>query len=87
MLSVAKLPPTSECPTLELPLAPEMRSRREADITQVRNNAIGLTKLDYNFWLHSDGWQVTLKIADAVGEVLISSPAISNAPLAFKHYF
>ena len=47
---------------------------------------MGLTKLNYNSWRHSDGWPVTLKVADAVGEVLISGPAISDAPLAFKHY-
>jgi hypothetical protein len=47
---------------------------------------MGLTKLNYNSCRHSDGWPVTLKFADAVGEVLISGPAISNAPLAFKHY-
>jgi hypothetical protein len=42
--------------------------------------------LTHNSCRHSDGWSVTLKFADAVGEVLISGPAISNAPLAFKHY-
>lgn len=45
---------------------------------------MGLTKLNYNSCCHSDGWPVTFKFAAAVGEVLISGPAISNAPLAFK---
>ena len=63
-----------------------MICRGEADIEQVLKDVMGLTKLNYNSCRHSDGWPVTLKFADAVGEVLISGPAISNAPLAFKHY-
>lgn len=78
--------PTSECLTLELALALLVGCRREAGIKQVRNDAMGLTKLNSNSWFHSGGWQVTLKTADAVGEVLISGPAISNAPVACKHY-
>ena len=31
-----------------------------------------MAKLNYNSCRHSDGWPVTLKLADAVGEVLIS---------------
>ena len=55
-------------------------------VNPVLNDVMGLTKLNYNSCRHSDGWPVTLKFADAMGEVLISGPAISNAPLAFKHY-
>jgi len=51
----------------------------------MRDRQLGLTKLNYNSCRHSDGWPVTLNFADAVGEALINGPAISNAPLAFKH--
>jgi hypothetical protein len=74
-------------PHMKVPLPLEVEiCRGEADIQQVLNDVMGLTKLNYNSCRHSDGWPVTLKFADAVGEVLISGPAISNAPLAFKHY-
>lgn len=81
------IPRMETYPGMEVPLPLEVEiCRGEADIQQVLNDVMGLTKLNYNSCRHSDGWPVTLKFADAVGEVLISGPAISNAPLAFKHY-
>lgn len=81
------IPRMETYPGMEVPLPLEVEiCRGEAEIQQVLNDVMGLTKLNYNSCRHSDGWPVTLKFADAVGEVLISGPAISNAPLAFKHY-
>ena len=72
---------------MEVPLLLEVEiCRGEAAIEQLLNEVMGLTKLNYNSCRHSDSWPVTVKFADAVGKVLISGPAISNVPLAFKHY-
>jgi hypothetical protein len=46
-----------------------------------------LTKLNYNSCRHSDGLPVTLKFADAVGEILVSGPQKQqDPPLPFRHY-
>lgn len=62
-------------------------NRGEADIDVVLQDILGLTKLNYNSCRHSDGTPVTLKFADAVGEILISGPPRSeDPPLPFRHY-
>jgi hypothetical protein len=59
---------------------------KDAEAYQYEPDFHNQLKRNSNSCRYSDGWPVTLKFADAVGEVLISGPAISNAPLAFKHY-
>lgn len=62
-------------------------NRGEADIHVVLQDILGLTKLNYNSCRHSDGMPVTLKFADAVGEILISGPPRDeDPPLPFRHY-
>jgi hypothetical protein len=62
-------------------------SRGEADMEVVLADILGLTKLNYNSCRHSDGMPVTLKFADAVGEILISGPPRDeDPPLPFRHY-
>jgi hypothetical protein len=62
-------------------------NRGEADIQVVLQDIVGLTKLNYNSCRHSDGMPVTLKFADAVGEILISAPPRDeDPPLLFRHY-
>jgi hypothetical protein len=69
-----------------VPLSIEI-NRGEADIELVLRDILGLTKLNYNSCRHSDGTPVTLKFADAVGEILISGPPRdSDPPLPFRHY-
>jgi hypothetical protein len=58
----------------------------EAPIQTVLQDVLALTKLNYNSCRFADGLPVTLKFADAVGEVLISGPAVPKAPLPFRHY-
>ncbi|MCI0537558.1 MAG: hypothetical protein L0Z50_20280, partial [Verrucomicrobiales bacterium] len=58
----------------------------KASIETVLQDVVGLTKLNYNSCRFADGVPVTLKFADAVGEVLISGPAVPKAPLPFRHY-
>jgi len=45
-----------------------------------------LTKLNYNACIFADGLPVTLRFADAVGEILTSGPMENIPPLPFKHY-
>ncbi len=58
----------------------------KASIGTVLQDVLGLTKLNYNSCRFGDGVPVTLRFADAVGEVLVSGPTVPNAPLPFRHY-
>lgn len=60
--------------------------RGEHDIEIVLNDVLRLTKLNYNCCRFADGMPVTLKFADAVGEILTSGPVGGEVPLPFKHY-
>jgi len=60
--------------------------RGEADIVVVLNDIMALTKLNYNTCIYSDGPPVTLKFADAVGEILTAGPLEAVPPLSFKFY-
>jgi hypothetical protein len=62
--------------------------RGEADMDIVLADVLGLTKLNYNACRYGDGEPVTLKFADAVGEILTAGPVFEGdvPPLPFKHY-
>lgn len=63
--------------------------RGEADIRTVVQDIMALTKLNYNSCRYADGVPVTLRFADAVGEILVSGPEVDAAgapPLSFKYY-
>lgn len=60
--------------------------KSDASIETVLQDVLALTKLNYNSCRFADGVPVTLKFADAVGEVLVSGPTVPNAPLPFRHY-
>jgi hypothetical protein len=58
-----------------------------ADILQVIRDILSLTKLNYNACIFADGEPVTLKFADAVGEILTAAPISKDTPpLPFKFY-
>lgn len=58
-----------------------------ADITQVLNDVLALTKVNYNACDFASGLPVTLKFADRVGEILMASPRTASAPpLPFRFY-
>ena len=59
--------------------------RGNADIRTVLEDVLALTKLNYNACIYGDGQPVTLRFADAVGEILTAGP-VSGAPLPFKLY-
>ena len=52
----------------------------------VLGDILALTKLNYNSCVFADGVPVTLKFADAVGEILTAGPMDDVSPLPFKHY-
>lgn len=61
----------------------------EADLRIVLEDILKLTKLNYNACLYGDGVPVTLKFADAVGEILTAAPfdELNNKPpLSFRYY-
>ncbi len=61
-------------------------SRGSAEIESVLADILALTKLNYNACIFADGLPVTLKFADAVGEILTAGPVGEAAPLPFKYY-
>lgn len=61
-------------------------NRGKADIDLILRDILGLTKLNYNTCIFGDGVPVTLKFADAVGEILTAGPIKGDVPLPFKHY-
>ena len=60
--------------------------RGEADLRTVMEDVMGLTKINYNTCDFADGQPVTLRFADAVGEILTSAPVADLPPLPFRHY-
>lgn len=68
------------------PLSIEI-ARGYADIEQVMQDVLGLTKLNYNACIFGDGVPVTLRFADAVGEILTAAPRREELPpLPFRYY-
>jgi len=60
--------------------------RGEVDIETVLRDILALTKLNYNACRFADGYPVTLKFAEAVGEILTAGPLNKLPPLPFRHY-
>ena len=61
--------------------------RGDSDIETVVRDVLALTKLNYNSCIYADGVPVTLKFANAVGEILTAGPLDGTVPpLPFKHY-
>jgi len=60
--------------------------RGDAKIQTVLKDILALTKINYNACIFADGMPVTLKFADAVGEILTAGPVEDVPPLPFRHY-
>lgn len=61
--------------------------RGESDLLTVMKDVMALTKLNFNACIYGDGLPVTLRFANAVGEILTAGPsADKQPPLPFKHY-
>lgn len=57
-----------------------------ADIRQVAQDILGLTKLNYNACRAGDAMPVTVKFSDRVGEILVANPAVKDRQPNFKFY-
>lgn len=81
------IPPLQTYPGRETPnpLLVEI-TRGTADLGQVMEDVLGLTKLNFNACIYGDGLPVTLRFADDVGEILTAAPIDDLPPLPFKHY-
>lgn len=60
--------------------------RGECPIETALGDVLALTKINFNTCRFNDGLPVTLRFADAVGEVLMAAPTDCEARLPFKHY-
>ena len=59
----------------------------EAEMETVLKDILALTKLNYNACLYADGVPITLKFANAVGDVLTAGPLPEKGPpLPFRYY-
>ena len=62
-------------------------SNGRAGLEQVLTDVMGFTKLNYNACIYADGLPVTLRFADAIGEIITSMPPSQLVPpLPFRHY-
>ena len=70
-------------PRLDTYLGPETPNpllvRRQRDV-------MGLTKINFNSCLHNDRLPVTIRFADAVGEIMLAAPQTGEPRLPFKFY-
>jgi hypothetical protein len=60
--------------------------RGDANILDVCQDIMALTKLNYNTCIFCDGNPVTLKFADAIGEILTAGPNEGLEILPFMYY-
>ena len=58
----------------------------DADIVDAARDILGLTKLNYNACNAGDTQPVSVKFSDAVGEILVSNPTVTERQPTFKFY-
>lgn len=58
----------------------------EASMETVLADILALTKVNFNGCTFADGVPVTLKFADAIGEILTAAPDLERPPQPFKYY-
>jgi len=58
----------------------------DAAIEQVARDVLSLTKLNYNACRFGDSEPVTIGFSDAVGEILVSNPTVTERSPKFKFY-
>jgi hypothetical protein len=61
-------------------------ARGRCALETVLRDVLGLTKINFNSCLHNDRLPVTIRFANAVGDVLISAPMDGEPKLPFKYY-
>lgn len=80
-------------PRLDTYLGPETpnpilirRLRGECSFRIILRDVMGLTKINFNSCLHNDRLPVTIRFADAVGEIMLAAPQTGEPRLPFKFY-
>jgi hypothetical protein len=80
-------------PRLDTYLGPETPNpisvrvlRGACPLETVLSDVLGLTKINFNSCLHNDRLPVTIRFANAVGDVLIAAPIDGEPKLPFKFY-
>jgi argonaute-like protein implicated in RNA metabolism and viral defense len=80
-------------PRLDTYLGPETPNpvhirlqRGECSFRTILQDVMGLTKINFNSCLHNDRLPVTIRFADAVGEIMLAAPQTGEPRLPFKFY-
>jgi len=60
--------------------------RGEAPLTTVMSDVLALTKINFNTCLFNDREPVTIRFADAIGDILVAAPLQREPMLPFKFY-
>jgi hypothetical protein len=60
--------------------------RGECELEAVLRDIMGLTKINFNTCQFNDGIPVTIRFANAIGEILIAAPTTGEPKLPFKYY-
>jgi hypothetical protein len=73
--------------SLEIPNPLRIKvARGQADIVQVIQDILCLTKLNYNACIYGDGLPVTLRFSDRIGDILTAVDSLNENVLPFKYY-
>jgi hypothetical protein len=80
-------------PRLDTYLGPETpnpllirRQRGDCAFDTILRDVMGLTKINFNSCLHNDRLPVTIRFANAVGEIMLAAPQTGEPRLPFKFY-
>jgi hypothetical protein len=80
-------------PRLDTYLGPETPNpvrvrlqRGECSFDTILRDVMGLTKINFNSCLHNDRLPVTIRFADAVGDIMLAAPQTGEPRLPFKFY-
>ncbi|GAA3108865.1 hypothetical protein GCM10010520_61800 [Rhizobium viscosum] len=68
------------------PLRIELCGQSSAEIKTVLSDIMTLTKMNFNSAIFADGFPVTMRFADAIGDVLMATGDREIPPLPFRHY-
>jgi hypothetical protein len=60
--------------------------RGDAELETVLADVLSLGKINFNTCLFNDREPVTIRFADAIGDILVSAPVLSEPRLPFKFY-
>ncbi len=62
------------------------RQRGDCAFETILHDVMGLTKINFNSCLHNDRLPVTIRFADAVGDIMLAAPQTGEPRLPFKFY-